>query len=191
MKRCRNCNETKPRDAFYRENRRKDGLRDWCKQCDKVYDRAARLKWSDEKKARVYAQNRAYYAREENRIKAYTILLFNGVKQRCRKKGYDNEVTKNFISTFLEIGRCWATGFLFKYEKSKRGGITPFSPSIDRIRSDNGYVVGNVQVVCSMYNVGKGGHDELDFIAMCLAVADRNKNNSAAIARMHELRGDA
>lgn len=47
--------------------------------------------------------------------------------------------------------------------------------SLDRIDSSQGYVEGNVQWTTSMVNMCKQGYTQEDFIAMCIAVADKVK----------------
>lgn len=46
----------------------------------------------------------------------------------------------------------------------------------------------NVQLVNTMFNVGKSDHDEIDFIAMCVAVAERHAHDPQVIKRLKELR---
>ena len=38
MKRCGKCGQTKPETGFYRDSRAKDGLRGWCRACDRRYN---------------------------------------------------------------------------------------------------------------------------------------------------------
>lgn len=66
---------------------------------------------------------------------------------------------------------------------------TPFGPSLDRIDNTRGYEPDNIQLVCNMFNIGKGEHRETDFIAMCMLVAKKNANHHAAIVRLAELEG--
>lgn len=42
--------------------------------------------------------------------------------------------------------------------------------------------------VNSMYNMGKADHAELDFIAMCVAVAERHADDPSVQQRLRELR---
>ena len=59
---------------------------------------------------------------------------------------------------------------------------------LDRIDSNSDYTRANVQMVCNLYNFGKGKHSEIDFIAMCCAVAERYKDNPAVVQRLAEVR---
>lgn len=186
---CSDCGVTKPYLEFYREakNKRNGGYRYTCKACDsarrKVYD--ANL--SPEKRKKRY-QNHRRHQQRSTLNKA--VMMLNGIKERCKKNGRVNEISRDYLHAFIQLGVCAATGFKFRYGETKggRGGIRPFTPSVDCIDPDGGYTYDNVQIVCSMYNVGKSHHDEIDFIAMCMAVAERNADNIAARTRMLELR---
>ena len=184
---CNRCKQDKEISCFSNERRNVSnfGKRYQCKSCDSVMNKTWRENLSEDGKKKLYANNRKYY---EGTLKGRVILLFNGILQRCKKSGHAVEIDANYIQSKLENGVCEATGFTFQYAKSEKGGITPFSPSVDRINSKDGYTEQNIQMVCSIYNIGKSHHDETDFIAMCMAVAERNATNNKAKQRLEELR---
>lgn len=186
-KRCLRCGIVKPSDNFGRDKRATDRCKSECKPCRNAMEAERRQTLSPEQLEKLYQSQRKY---QRTSLTAKAVIMFNSVVQRCKKNGREVAIDRNFIEAALKIGRCWATGLPFRYAEQTKGGqnITPFSPSIDRQNSKLGYVPGNVQFVCSIYNLGKGHHDELDFIAMCMAVAERNKYNQAAIDRLKELR---
>ena len=180
---CYTCERIKPTSEFYRARQPGRWLTK-CKACEAIraQERLANLT-PDLRKRR--ADSNIKYMRTNLRGRA--VAMFNGIKTRCRRMGRINTLSTDWIFEKLSVGKCEKTGIRFKYEQRKTGGITPFSPSVDRIDSELGYTENNSQIVCSMYNIGKGAHEEVDFIAMCLLVAERNKSNSAAIARAREL----
>ena len=47
-------------------------------------------------------------------------------------------------------------------------------PSIDRIDNNKGYTTDNCQIVCNMYNTGKGQHTDLEFLDFCKKVVEFN-----------------
>lgn len=185
MRLCSKCEGFYDPSFFNKDLRAQDNLKSQCKNCDRKLNKKTYLKMTSEQRAAKYEANRRY--RKNNIVGASIIHMLNGVKQRCRKTGKEYEIDRPYIEQKVKIGRCEATGIRFIYERNGRGSITPFSPSLDCINPNKGYTLTNTQMVCSMYNIGKARHDETDFIAMCMAVAERNKDNTKAILRMKEL----
>ncbi|QWY83179.1 postulated decoy of host sigma factor protein [Rhizobium phage RHph_X2_24] len=184
-KRCLRCGETKSSDMFGADNRATDRRKSECKPCRNEMEKQRRLTWTDEQKEKHAKRTNKYY-RESLRSKA--THLTSSAKIRAQNRGMQFEISADFIHASLIVGHCWATGLPFRYPDGNAKNTTPFSPSIDRRNTQLGYTNENVQVVCSIYNLGKNHHDEIDFIAMCMAVAERNKNNEAAKQRLKELR---
>ena len=60
---CARCKEEKPRDDFHKNKRFRDGLRTWCKDCERTYQRA----YVKENKESVNKNRLRYYAVPENR----------------------------------------------------------------------------------------------------------------------------
>ena len=54
------------------------------------------------------------------------------------------------------------------------GASNPNSCSIDRIDSDKGYVLGNIQLVTAKTNLAKGNMANKEFIGFCKKVAKNN-----------------
>jgi len=63
--------------------------------------------------------------------------------------------------------RCQVSGTPFSLDKDARTGRRPFAPSIDRIDNSEGYVSGNVRLVCMItnYAMNEWGEDYLRIIA--------------------------
>lgn len=171
--------------AFNKESRNKDGLRNECRVCDAARNKARYDAMTDDEYQRRVADNKRF--RQTNVRRSMMIHMLNSMKQRCKKSGKTTELDRTHIEAKFETGICEATGIRFRYERNGRGSIAPFSPSLDCIEPEGDYTRANTQTVCSMYNIGKARHNELDFIAMCIAVANRNRDNIAAQIRYAEL----
>lgn len=143
---CNRCKSQKDISCFSNEKRNvaNHGKRYQCKSCDSESNRKWCENLSSEGKKKLYANNRKYY---EGSIKGRVIMLFNSIKQRCKKNGHKIEIDANFIENKLQKGKCEVTGIVFTNIKSERGGITPFSPSVDRINSKIGYAKENIQCI--------------------------------------------
>ncbi len=96
MKTCNTCNETKELTEFHKESNNKDGLRNQCKECRKIYMRNRRLRdiekfrAKDKQWRKKYAAKRKAYMdkyRKENEAKFvyYTSIRrrLMTVDQRC------------------------------------------------------------------------------------------------------------
>lgn len=67
MKRCAHCKTGKPTAAFYRSKRSPDGLRQWCKDCDK----ASAIGWRNQNRDRALASLADWRQRNEAHELAY------------------------------------------------------------------------------------------------------------------------
>lgn len=184
LKHCGLCKRTKSIDAFYKDTRASDGCSYKCKDCEALAAKQRIKSLTPDLRKRRSQSNIKY---TKTNLRGRAVSMFNGVKTRCRRVGRICNITTDWLFDRISNGTCEKTGIKFQYVESKNGGMTPFSPSIDRINSDFDYTTDNCQVVCTMYNIGKGAHDEIDFIAMCMLVAERNKSNYAATLRKWEL----
>lgn len=81
------------------------------------------------------------------------------------------------VDYLLKLGekqkwKCALTGRPLEFKRSgKMTEKNPNSCSIDRIRSDVGYVEGNVQLVITAANIMKSNFDQLLFKQVCKEVA--------------------
>jgi hypothetical protein len=86
----------------------------------------------------------------------------------ARRRKIAWEISKQYIEEIYakQNGVCDLSGIVMEPKGNSR-----YRPSIDRIDSTVGYVVGNVQIVCSVINVMKNKYSDLEFVRMCRAVA--------------------
>lgn len=169
IKSCIKCRQSKPFGDFYLQSTGRDGRKATCKTC--VNEQML-----------AYSRNR--YASPIGRAKQ----MFNSAKCRAKRDGIEFTIYLDQILILVSLGYCPKTGFRFDLTPPRRGQTNPFTPSIDRIDAKKGYEPNNIQVVCNMFNMGKSDHNEIDFIAMCLAIAERNSTNPIAAVRLLELR---
>lgn len=169
MKICSKCNQSKSLDEFYKGSSTKDGLKSHCKTCINQH---------------MLDYSRTKYANPLGRAKQ----MFANAKCRSKRDGLTFTVMLEQIYFAVLLGVCPKTGFRFDLTPTKKGYINPLSPSIDRIDPTKGYEFDNVQIVCTMFNMGKSDQNEVDFIATCIAVAQMNTNNQKAFERLYELR---
>lgn len=107
-------------------------------------------------------------------------------RSRAKRKGLKFDITPENIGERIANGKCEVSGVPFDIFSTV--GRNAFAPSLDRINSDGGYTTDNVQVVCKMFNFGKNEFPQVDFIAMCCAVAELYRDDPAVIQRLKEVR---
>jgi hypothetical protein len=110
------------------------------------------------------AYNRGWCARNRDRRSAArrrsyeTILgrgkkLLRGAKERADKAQTAYSLTEAWIQERLEVGVCEATGL--PIDMNARGTMSAFSPTIDRIVPELGYVPANCRLTIAAFNTGK------------------------------------
>lgn len=171
---CSRCKKEKEIDQFNNWSRSKNGKQKSCRDCCKQvrlsrgYDEKRRAR--PDYKQYNDARNRKYV----RSIKGRSNYLYIAAKKRAIEKNLPFNITVEFIQYFLLIGVCPKTGFEFDLNTKGRSIRNMFAPSVDRVDNDKGYTFDNVQVVCDMYNHGKGQHSDEDFIKFCHRVALMN-----------------
>lgn len=102
--------------------------------------------------------------------------LATELHKRCRiaakKREINFEITKENIEqiTSRANGRCELTGIIFSFDRFNDKNIRPWSPSIDRIDSEQGYTKDNIRLVCTAVNLALNqfGEDVLMKISKAL-----------------------
>ena len=157
QKECFVCNITKPLSEFYKHPQMTDGRVNKCKECNKAENQNNWWKRRDDKLE--YDKNRHRYS-----IQRIFNHRYGGIKVRCKGTGrvckvtgstplskdqwnkwcYEPENYKKFMAYY----KAWVdTGFLNKA-----------APSIDRIKSNKGYELDNLQWLSLSENCSK--HDK-------------------------------
>ena len=204
VRRCARCTVEKTAEEFNKESRSSDGLHSYCRSCYRTYQRIRTRKIirTPEMIAEKAAYDAEYRTRKgiRERVKARQLFRYSQpvlraenlcrmAKTRAIKKGIEYSLTLERVSVAITLGKCEKSGIPFDMVPNGNGTNKAFAPSIDRIDSSKGYTDLNVQVVCRMYNLGKCEAEEIDFIILCLAVAERNASNQFAKDKLKALRG--
>ena len=165
-KRCTHCGVMQMLSSFYTTGKLVDGspkYNSWCKAC-------------------ISAKQSSYHKRTwgEDKLKYTAFKRTKSVRsylQYLRAKAVQRRKTAEIISLdALELlwqmqnGVCALTGWPMTMELAN--GVVPTNCSIDRIDSAQGYVVGNVQLVCRAANVAKNNLSADEFVKLCTAVVE-------------------
>ncbi len=167
MKHCTKCKQDRTDTEFYKDARRKDGLRAWCKSCTKADSARREGKYAEKRKAyreskhgqtvsaaahrkayaanknKILAQNRAWRQTLKGRLSSY--------RKAAEKRGYPWELSDEQFAAFWEAP-CEYCG-----DEIKTVGI-------DRTDNTRGYVVDNVKACCSTCNKMKMTLTEQEFV---------------------------
>lgn len=87
--------------------------------------------------------------------------IINRVAVTSKRRGIECTITRDELASILEPMVCSVTGIPLSFSPydGNSGTRHPWKPSFDRIRNTEGYVPGNVQLVCWAYNLAKGNWD--------------------------------
>jgi hypothetical protein len=89
--------------------------------------------------------------------KAKILSLLKTTEKRSIKKGWEFDLTKEWLSEKVNKGVCELSKIPFLYSKgTQKTHFNPLTPSIDRIDSSKGYTKDNCRVVLAAVNMGIG-----------------------------------
>ena len=166
-KHCTNCGVTKALSAFYTTGKKVDGTpkyNSWCVKCIAVKQASYHQRtWGEDKLA--------YTAFKRTKsVRSYLQYLRSKAVQR--KKGAEViSVDALELLWSTQNGKCALTGWPMTMELAN--GVVLTNCSLDRVDSTQGYVVGNVQLVCRAANVAKSNMTQSDFVHLCKAVLEK------------------
>ena len=153
---CKKCGETNRR-KFHKKPRSK------CRDC---YNQYQQQYYQTCKKH--MGKRSPHYARKYKTMHLYLRRLLT--KARNRRKRECTITLPQLISIYnQQDGRCALTGLLLTHEANKETNA-----SIDRINSNYGYTVENVQLVCARVNFMKGNLSDCHFVMWCKKVAENS-----------------
>lgn len=162
---CSKCQVAQPLANFYAEKRGRGGRRYSCKTCDRNRKRAymaARTKPRVRRRKTEAEYSLAY--RKKHRAKE----LVRHAKRRAERIGLPFDLDQHVAEIQLRVdaGLCELTGLPMRIQNGRHWD----APSLDRIKPEEGYVLGNIRVVCLAVNCALGfwGADVLLKIANAL-----------------------
>lgn len=103
--------------------------------------------------------------------------LYKHTKSKCKRTGRPFTLSKEEFVGLFEAETCAVTGLplIMTPEGGRRG---PWTPSIDQIENDLGYVPGNVQTVCWAYNLMKGTWSHEDCLSLAHALVRTHRHDA-------------
>ena len=147
MKRCSSCGKLKDESEFYHYKSSKDGLTHQCKQCMSEYRTSKREHYREYMAYRREVDNETIKA---NRRKHYRNHPENRMlmqaKQRAKRRNLEFNLTIDDIVIPVKcplLGVPFVLGVQGNYE---------YTPSLDRIDPNKGYIKGNVWVITKKAN---------------------------------------
>jgi len=158
-KSCSRCHEPKPLEAFARDRATKDGLRCWCRECNKASHAAYRAANGAKEKASQAAyraanheKRAAYHAAWKAANSDYNAAwkvakplygTWAGMIQRCTNPKH--EAHKNYGGRGITVCDRWLTYENWLADILGTLGPRPEGMSLDRIDNDSGYRPGNMR----------------------------------------------
>lgn len=157
LKTCTVCAAVKSRTEFYKCG---NGVQSSCKPCS----RARNGKWMREHKN----EYKAYKVKHRTTLGGRAQSLLGHARKRSKELNLPMNLTREHLEALLAPGVCMATGLPLDFTAGI--GRTPYSPSIDRIHPQLGYVVGNVQITTWQFNAAKLEFPLTDLLVMATAL---------------------
>lgn len=117
---------------------------------------------------------RTFPWRKDNALKVAVSRALRSARIKSEAKGIVFDLPKGTTAKLVEEcgGVCAMSGLPFRF-----GGVSgsTYSPSIDRIEPEKGYVAGNVRVILHGINALKSSGTDEDVFAVCKAVLEKNR----------------
>lgn len=100
-----------------------------------------------------------------------SVKLFDSAKLKAASRKLDFKLDFNDVYQRVKKGTCEVTGIPFDMRQKPYHGMDfPFRASLDRTDNTVGYLPGNIQVVCKIYNQCKFIWNEEDVMEMAYAL---------------------
>lgn len=175
MKSCYRCGVVRPVETFGLTS--KGAPRSYCRECNNALNKA---QYDKRKTTPEFITKRRQYAQHnrQNNKRIRATMMWHSSKNGAKRRGIEYAIEKEtlFMLFNFQGWKCIRTGIDFDLRTDM--GNLPFGPSVDRIDSSKGYVLGNIQLVCNIYNYAKNiwsDDDVLTMARMLIDKADRNR----------------
>jgi hypothetical protein len=140
-----------------------------------------KAKANAELKSKYYAENKyrwTEYRRAQKRKETSNAWhragrLVTWIRARAARRGWEFDLTRDWVEEKLNAGRCEVTGIPLELDKPDGYALYPWAPSIDRIDSAKGYTQENCRMVVWAYNVAKAEWGDQDVLRMAKALVER------------------
>ncbi len=162
---CTKCKGTLLLDQFYTTGKKVSGepkYNSWCKTCVSAKQASYHKRtWGPEK-----LQHSAF--KRTKSVRSFLTYL----RSKAIQRGKGEVISADALELLwnAQSGKCALTGWDMTMELGR--GPVPTNCSLDRIDSNRGYEVGNVQLVCRAANVAKSDLTQSDFIVLCRSVME-------------------
>ena len=112
---------------------------------------------------------------DEQRLIDYARRAYAVARSRALARGTRFSLTTQEVVDLLirSGGRCEVSEIPFNVTPFGKRGLRPWMPSLDRIEACEGYVQGNVRVVCVAANIALSDFGDAVFLRLAIAVAER------------------
>lgn len=151
---CKRCQTDQPRTNFFKSKTGKYGIAFYCKDCAKIINKD----YVQRNRERVSLLNKKYRQEHKKEIAEYRKIYhqtpkrrFQDYKKRAKQKELQFQLSFDQFMSFWDKA-CSYCGKDFK-------GI-----GIDRIDSNQGYIINNCQSCCPICNKMKSNYDEKFFL---------------------------
>lgn len=183
LKRCSKCGDFKTIDCFSKNKGRKDGLRDWCRLCVAVANKAYRIKRfsRDPEKERAYYKE--YAERNKDRIAEWRKEWKKKNRELFSKRHYKYNLYNKYGLTEAELvlviqnqnGKC-AICYLELFKIKGKPHI------------DHDHITGQIRgVLCSNCNIGIGFlKDSPEILLSAISYLQKNMQKSVSNNRSVE-----
>lgn len=120
-------------------------------------------------------------------------IINSGIKRRIKRSNLEFNISKEYVNQLFEEqnGKCSLSGLEITLPKTWND--SDYTASLDRINSDNGYVIGNVQWVHKHINIMKNTFTQDLFIYLCKQICKTNEdfNNNFDLNKINEFKWGA
>ncbi len=174
---CIKCGEEKALSEFSRNHSGQHRRRLQCKTCRNAYCRS----WRDKNRERYCAVNAKYQTghradcrtnnRKWHRGTGRASVLLRSARRRAERAGVPFTLTKVWLEKRLAAGQCEVTGIFFQ---SASFGVSPYSPSVDRIKPALGYTPENCRLVLFALNTALGNWGLVKFLPIARALVEEH-----------------
>ena len=169
---------------FNVDNKRLDGRYAYCRSCVKDYrkekgiDLYAYNPESQKKRQRKFRKMHKSYERNFRKQYLHSFegkcaKLYSGAKRRASAKGFEFNLTSDWVADKLRANKCEATGVEFNFNVPHNQKHGDFTPSVDRIDNSLGYTQDNCWIVCLMFNRAKSEGTFDNVLAMAKSMTEK------------------